>query len=185
MTDEHLSTWLRAEVQGDEQAAEAALRRAFQRIPRPSPAAGFADRVLARTRREASRQPALSPPDVLLRTIRILCVLALVSLAMFGSGALLLGVSHPIWLELPAEGMSVSSLTDLAASLLSGLVQLAAGFFAFASRFTEVIALAGDRAARSSTAAVAVAVGLLVAWSAFGALRRLITREGKSVYART
>jgi hypothetical protein len=49
--------WLAAESQGDEAAAEAALRSAFQRLPAPAMAPDFTDQVMARVAEQIRRDP--------------------------------------------------------------------------------------------------------------------------------
>lgn len=185
LRDDDLRAWLGAEARGDDRAAEEALTRALRRVARPSPAPGFAERVLARTRSEASRDRVPKGVRSFAGLARSIVALALVSLAMLATLVFLVGLTHPVWMDVTFEGFSFSSLTELVVSLLGGAVQSLVNLAAFFTKAYDVALLAGARAARSSTAAVGVIVGFLLAWSAFGALRLLIARERKLGYAST
>ena len=164
-----LSRWLAAERAGRSEAADAALRETFAALPLLAPAAGFADRVLAR----AGLQPETR--DVFAsRALRLLLALSLVAVSL---GA--------IWLP--------PTLQALAGLWTWGdVVRLGARAVAAGSRGIATVLRVGEwlfslgRALSSPLMTpqvmTALTVGLLVSGLAFRFLRDQLTGERSLSY---
>ena len=164
-----LNRWLAAERESRSEEADAALRETFAALPPLAPAAGFADRVLAR----AGLQPETR--DVFAsRALRLLLVLSLIAVSL---GA--------IWL--PPTLRALARLWTL-----SGVVRLGARALAEGSRGLATALSLGEwlfSLGRALSAPLmtpqvmaALTAGLLVSGLAFRFLRDQLTGERSLSY---
>ncbi len=126
--DTILEHWLAAEKAGRDGEAERALERAFSALPAITPAAGFADRVLAAT------MPARLPAGALVGSVRRTANLARWGRAAVAACLLLAGLAAAYLLPL----MLSLSQVIAPAEAIGGLVR---GFVSVLGRIDELLSL--------------------------------------------
>jgi hypothetical protein len=175
--DPALREWLAAEEADEPAAAEAALTRLFERLPRPAPAPGFVPRTLARAAVEVPRARAVA------RARRVLRRLAAAALA----GLALALVFLPVLVRRLSAGPALTelSLADLmgrlAAAVAAASHLLRDALVAFQKANDWLPGLAGE-ANRPGVAAGALAA-LLLAALLLRAVAPLLDRHRSFPYA--
>jgi hypothetical protein len=178
-----IDRWLAAERSGlDDAAAEAAFAELLAGLPRPAPPAGFAERVLARARRPATRRSWLgwrrAAPG--LRGV-------IAAAAAAAAAALLALLLQPV-----PSGVAAAMAARFGATSIAGLLQVGvgaaiaagrwlAGVVAFGNQLLLLVRAVAEPLATAPVAALAAA-SLLVSVLAMRCLYDLIQRDRRWVY---
>ncbi len=174
-SDNKLRQWLEAERQGEEDAAEEALRALFAAVPGPAPGAGFAERVML-----AAALPQPAPARANPRGSSLLVFLGVAT--AIAALVALLGV-QPLLAALGIGELGPSALLQGLASLVAGTSHLCVTLLLLVQKAFDLARGISLEVARNPGVAGGVILVFLVSCLTFRALSRLVARERNFRYA--